>query len=166
MRNKLSGRYEMLQMTSRFDGLPDFLLRRLKENEFVKGKPIIQITFNFQSMWNCIIIKSSLGRLRCACEWVSECECLPHLWDIKWQYTHAHEHSYRKREREKEKNCWTFRQYKISLWTRPLQTEICVQMAHFEWWTLQKQMHFSMWKVFVCAVVCVCMLPTGNRSTT
>lgn len=61
MRNKLLGRYEMLQMTSRFDGLPDFLLRRLKENEFVKGKTHhhptnIQLSINVKLHYNKIII--------------------------------------------------------------------------------------------------------------
>lgn len=42
-----------------------------KRMNLSKAKPIIQITYNFQSMWNCIIIKSSSGRLSvCVCVYV------------------------------------------------------------------------------------------------
>lgn len=49
-----------------------------------------------------------------------------------------------------------------------LQGEIGVQVAHFEWQTLQKQMHFS-GKKYLFVRMCACVrykLPTAKRSTT
>lgn len=80
MKNKLSVHMKcMLQMTSWFDVLTDSLLVLLgteweterEEVNLSKAKPIIRTTFNFQSMWNCIIMKSSSGRLK-----ISGCVCI------------------------------------------------------------------------------------------
>lgn len=64
MRNKLS-RVGMKCCKWRLDlmGCQTSCWDAWKRMNLSKAKPIIQITFNFQSMWNCIIIKSSSGRL-------------------------------------------------------------------------------------------------------
>lgn len=153
----------MLQMTSRFDGLPDFLLRRLKENEFVKGKTHhpnnIQLSINLKLHYNKIIIWPAL----CACVCVRVFAAS--LRDLMAAQTHAHNAHTRENERgEKLFSCdqrniswWTFQQYKISLWAKPYRVcKIGVQVAHFEWWTLQKQMHFSS-KMYLFERICVCV---------
>lgn len=165
MRNKLSVRYEMLQMTSRFDGLPDSLLRYLKENEFVKGKTHhlnnIQLSINVKLHYNKIIIRPVV------------CECLPHFWDVKWQNTQTHI-----QKKGEEKN--SFHALNAIFYVEPFNNIKSVYgRDHYitEWtwcasgtfWMVNttKPNAFLMWKSFVCVGVCVCVtLPIGKRSTT
>lgn len=160
-------------MTSRFDGLPDFLLRRLEENEFVKGKTHhpnnIQLSINVKLHYNKIIIWPAVSMS------VSVCR----IFEILNSSTHTHTQTYiyagEENKREKTVSMRSTQYFMVNLST--IYNQFMGKTIHRVKlvcnWHILSGKHFKSKCTSRAKSICLCrcarvwyMLPTGKRSTT